>query len=200
MKNRATRPGASLGALLAAALVMLAACTPSLPSARPATSGPSATGPGPSAAVETPPPTPGASPGSVAEPCDLDDLKASHGQVEGAAGSRFTTVELVAAVGCAIDAFPAMGLRDAHGAILVGAAAAGPGRLDLHAGTTYESNVRLGNWCADEPAFPLDLEVRIGSGELAVTGGAFANAGDLPPCNGTGGPILEATGWVVSAS
>jgi hypothetical protein len=91
-----------------------------------------------------------------------------------------------------------MGLRDASGTILVGAASGGPGHIDLAAGGGYESNVRLANWCADQPDFPLKLEVVLGSEALAVTGGSFPEEGDLPPCSGDGGPILEASQWVAA--
>lgn len=131
--------------------------------------------------------------------CEVADLKATHGPSEGAAGSRLTKVVLVAAVRCSIDAFPALGLRDANGAILVGAPASGAGRIDLSPDASYESNVRLGNWCADEPRFPLTLEIIVGGLDLTVTGGSFPEAGDLPPCSGDGGPVLEATGWVLAS-
>jgi hypothetical protein len=135
---------------------------------------------------------------SGAPPCDLADLKASHGLVEGAAGSRLTTVVLVSAVACSIDAFPALGLRDAQGTILVGAAAGGSGRIDLVTGNPYETNVRLANWCASEPAFPLALEIVLGREAVPVTGSSFPDDGELPPCNGDGGPILEASQWVAA--
>jgi hypothetical protein len=158
----------------------------------------------PSLAATLPPPTaPPTSPATEAptEPaglaqCEPSDVKASHGLVEGAAGSRLTTVVLVAAVACSVDQFPAYGLVDADGSALVGSVAQGSGRLDLVAGEGYESNVRLANWCADEPAFPLALELHLATALETVTGGSFPDIGDLPPCNGdTQGPILEATAW-----
>ena len=42
---------------------------------------------------------------------------------------------------------------------------------------------------------PLELELITAAGELAVTGGSFPDEGDLPPCNGAGGPILDGTAW-----
>jgi hypothetical protein len=104
-------------------------------------------------------------------------------------------VVLVPVIPCSIDAYPALGLRDAAGAILIGAAAAGPGRIDLVAGGVYESAVRLANWCAPDPAFPLSLVLVLGGEEMTVTGLSFPDDGDLPPCNGDGGPILEGTAW-----
>ena len=139
--------------------------------------------------------TPVASAGAGSPACTALDLKASHDLVEGAAGSQFTTVLLVAAMRCSVDAFPAMGLRDANGAELVGSAAGGPGRIDLDPNVSYSSAVRLANWCNPEPAFPLALVVRIGSEEVGVTGSSFPDEGDMPPCNGGGGPILEAGQW-----
>jgi hypothetical protein len=107
-------------------------------------------------------------------------------------------VLLTAAIACSIDAFPALGLRDAQGTILVGSAAGGPGRIDLIAGAGYESNARLANWCSAPPAFPLALEVVLAGGAVPVTGSSFPAEGDLPPCNGDGGPILEASQWVAA--
>ena len=130
--------------------------------------------------------------------CTVADLKASHGLVEGAAGSRLTTVVLVAQVACSIDAFPAFGLRDAGGAALVGGTAGGSGTIDLDPNASFQSDVRLGNWCAPDPAFPLELRLKIGADEVAVTGSSFPEQGDMPPCNGDGGPILEAGAWAVS--
>ena len=129
-------------------------------------------------------------------PCAAADLKASHGLVEGAAGSVFTEVVLVSAVTCSVDAFPVLGLRDASGGALVGGTATGGGRLDLVAGTSYTSSVRLANWCLPEPAFPLALAIRLGQEELPVTGTSFPSEDSgMPPCNGEGGPILEGGAW-----
>lgn len=129
-------------------------------------------------------------------PCAVADLKASHGLVEGAAGSRLTEIVLVSAATCSIDAYPALGLRDADGSALLGGPAIGPGGIDLVPGVANVSQVRLSNWCAPEPAFPLSLEILIEGEGLPVTGGSFPEDGDLPPCNGDGGPILEASAWV----
>ena len=145
----------------------------------------------PATEVATPEPTSIA----AAPACAATDLKASHDLVEGAAGSRLTTVLLVAARTCSVDAFPAMGLRDAHGAELVGSAAGGSGRIDLDPNVSYSSAVRLANWCNPDPSFPLALVVRLGTGEVGVTGSSFPDQGDMPPCNGAGGPVLEAGAW-----
>lgn len=128
-------------------------------------------------------------------PCSVADLKASHGLVEGAAGSRLTEVVLVSATTCSIDAYPALGLRDAGGTALLSGPSLGPGGIDLVPGVATVSQVRLSNWCAPEPAFPLSLEILVGGAELPVTGGSFPDDGDLPPCNGDGGPILEGSAW-----
>ena len=127
--------------------------------------------------------------------CTAADLKASHGITDGAAGSLFTEVLLVSNSTCSIDAFPALGLRDSTGTAILGGASGGPGRIELTPGVPYTSNVRVSNWCADEPSFPLELELIVGSEEVAVTGGSFPEDG-VPPCNGEGGPILEGTEWV----
>jgi hypothetical protein len=129
-------------------------------------------------------------------PCLVADLKASHGLVEGAAGSRLTEVILVSSGTCSIDAYPTLGLRNADGAALLGGPAIGPGAIDLVPGVANVSQVRLSNWCAPEPAFPLELEVIVDGAELPVTGGSFPEDGDLPPCTGDGGPVLEGSAWL----
>jgi hypothetical protein len=151
--------------------------------------------PSPSAVATTAATAPGPSAVSAALACTAAELKASHDLVEGAAGSRLTTVLIVAASTCSVDAFPTMGLRDAGGAELVGSVAGGPGRIDLDPNVSYTSGVRLANWCNPEPAFPLSLVVRIGAEEVGVTGSSFPDEGDMPPCNGGGGPVLEAGQW-----
>jgi len=208
MNNRRGRLRARVAASLPARLIAVAllatgvlACAPAASSTAPA----AAPTPTPAAAATLPPtgrpitpsPTPPAT-ATTATTCAPADLKASHGLVEGAAGSRLTQVVLVSARTCSIDAFPALGLRDATDAALVGAPSSGPGRIDLVAGTAYSSNVRLANWCAALPAFPLTLEIVLGGAQLAVTGTSFPNDGDLPPCNGSGGPILEGTAWIAT--
>lgn len=134
--------------------------------------------------------------GSAGTPaCVVADLKASHGLVEGAAGSRLTEIVLVSSATCSIDAYPALGLRDADGDALLSGPALGTGGIDLVPGVANVSQVRLSNWCAPEPEFPLVLEVIVAGVELPVTGGSFPDDGDLPPCNGDGGPILEGSAW-----
>jgi hypothetical protein len=194
------RPRAAVSVLAAAFALGLLGCTPTPPASPAAVSAPAVTSAPtiePSTAPTVLPTTSGTAPAG-APACAAADLKASHGLVEGAAGSRITSVVLVAKVACAIDAFPAFGLRDANGAVLVGAAAGGPGRIDLDPDITYESSVRMANWCGSDPKFPLTLELEIGGEELAVTGSSFPEEGDMPPCNGGGGPVLEAGAWAVS--
>jgi hypothetical protein len=189
---------------LATALVLAVAvlgCGPS-PSPSPTIAGtPGATVPpiGPaSAPPETQVPVPTAIDTATAgtPPCAVADLKASHGLVEGAAGSRLTEVVIVAAGTCSIDAFPALALRDANGTALLSGPSIGPGGIDLVPGVAHVSQVRLANWCAPEPAFPLELAIIVAGAELPVTGGSFPDEGDLPPCNGDGGPILEGSAWL----
>ena len=199
VRRSAALPGVlAIAALLAA---VAAACTPAGPLASPAaipTPSPTVTLPPTPAVTPSPVPTPLVTTSAGTPACAVADLKATHGLVEGAAGSTLTEVVLVSAVACAIDAFPALGLRDGTGAALVGAPSAGPGRLDLAAGAAYSSQVRLANWCAPEPVFPLTLEIVLGDAALAVTGTSFPEEGGLPPCNGSGGPILEGTAWTAS--
>jgi hypothetical protein len=129
-------------------------------------------------------------------PCALADLKASHGLVEEDADSRLTEVVLVSADTCSVDAFPAVGLRDASGSPLVDSPSSGAGATDLVPGVAYTSEVRLANWCADEPDYPLALALVIGGAELAVTGSSFPEEGGLPPCGAGADPVLEATAWL----
>ena len=208
MADRRGRTSIRAAAQLAILGVVLAACGTSTPSASPAAEPPSpsieASTPIPTATIVPPtaaPPSPSPEPVETAPAgpaqCEPADIKASHGRVEGAAGSVFTEVELVAGVACSVDLFPAFGLKDANGSVLVGAAAQGPGRIDLVAGASYTSNVRLANWCADDPDFPLRFELIIAGETEEVTGATpFPDDGDIPPCNGqTTGRILEATSW-----
>jgi len=203
------RPGRAVLALATLLALALAGCSTTAPTILPTAPGPSGAGssvpPGATdvtSATEEPQPseepTPTLGPVSTAgtAACDPSDLKVSHGIVEGAAGSRLTEVVLVSASACSIDAYPALGLRDANGQALVGGAATGPGRIDLVPGTPYTSDVRLDNWCLAEPAFPLSLEVEVGGAEITVTGSSFPEQGDMPPCNGPSGPTLEANAWV----
>ena len=76
--------------------------------------------------------------------------------------------------------------------------AGGPGTIELDPNASYQSDVRLANWCAPDPSFPVTLELKIGAEEVAVTGSSFPEQGDMPPCNGDGGPLLEAGAWAVS--
>ena len=132
---------------------------------------------------------------SAAPACAATDLKASHDLVEGAAGSRLTTVVLVAASTCSVDLFPAMGIRGGDGTQLVASTSTGSGRIDLDPDLSYSSAVRFANWCGLEPESSLDLVIRVGADEVPVTGGSFPEPGDMPPCNGGGGPVLEAGQW-----
>ena len=205
MLDRGVRLAVRYGLSIVLGLSLLA-CSPT-PSATPASTSQAATAAPSGSPVATPAvsPTPvpqpspaGTTPTSVAPPCELSDLKASHGLVEGAAGSRLTTIDLVSAITCSVDAFPALGLRDAGGAPLVAGVVTGTGRIDLIGGVGYESKARLANWCAPEPRFPVALELFIAGGELPVRGPSFPEEGVLPACNGGGGPILEANGWIAA--
>jgi len=139
--------------------------------------------------------TPAATGISSAPACTAADLKASHDLVEGAAGSRLTTVVLVAATPCSVDLFPAMGIRIGDGTQLVGSTTTGTGRIDLDPNLSYSTDVRFANWCGLQPESSLDLVIRIGAEEVPVSGSSFPDPGDMPPCNGGGGPRLEAGQW-----
>jgi hypothetical protein len=194
------RPRFAASLLAGAAALGLIGCSPT-PSASPTASPTPTFTPAPTmepSAEPTVMPTTAATTTAGTAACTAADLKASHGLVEGAAGSRLTAVVLVAQVACSIDAFPAFALRDANGGALVGGTAGGPGTLELDPNASYQSDVRLANWCAPDPAFPVTLELRIGGEEVAVTGSSFPEEGDVPPCNGGGGPVLEAGAWAPS--
>jgi len=185
--------------IIAAVLTLgLAACTTtptSHPTAEPSIAATIAPSLPPETSVPTIAITPAPTQISAAPACTAADLKASHDIVEGAAGSRLTTVVLVAQATCSVDLYPAMGLRDGNGSELVGSTSGGAGKIDLDPDVSYSSAVRLANWCNPEPAFPVALVLRIGSDEVPVTGSSFPDEGDMPPCNGGGGPVLEAGPW-----
>src|SRR5262249_15499479 len=105
---------------------------------------------------------------------------------------------LVAAIKCSVDAFPAFGIRDANGRELVGSASAEPGRIDLDPNASYQSDVSFANWCGTDPQFPLTLELRLAGQRVGETDSSFPDEGDMPPCNGGGGPVLEGRAWAVS--
>lgn len=187
--------------LVAAVLALgLVACAPT-PASSPSVAPTAAETAIPTGTPTAPPPTtvPTGTATVGASACAAADLKASHGLVEGAAGSLLTSVILVSQVACSVALYPAFGLRDGNGAALLGGVAGGPGRIDLSPDASYESAVRLANWCAPDPTFPLALVLMVGADggveELAVTGSSFPDEGDMPPCNGGGGPILEAGAW-----
>jgi hypothetical protein len=134
---------------------------------------------------------------AAAPTCTAADLKASHDLVEGAAGSRLTTVVLVAATRCSVDLFPSFGIRVGDGSELVVSTSSGTGRLDLDPNASYSTDVRFANWCGLQPESSMDLVLRLASEEVPVTGSSFPDPGDMPPCNGGGGARLEAGQWTV---
>ena len=175
----------------------LLACTPTpseAPSVATVTQAPTTV---PTEASDAPTEAPTSAPTAIAAApaCSAADLKASHDLVEGAAGSRLTTVVLVAASTCSVDLFPAMGIRDANGTELVASTVTGSGRIDLDPDVSYSSPIRLANWCNPEPSYPLALVIRLGAEEVRVTGSSFPEEGGMPPCNGGGGADLEAGQW-----
>ena len=192
-------PRLLLGGFLGAVLV---ACGPAAPTASPvpaatdtATASPAATiSPTPTPATTVAPtPTPVAGIGI----CDVANLKASHGLIDGAAGSLFTDVVLVSDTDCTVDTSPSLGLQDKSGNALVTATPAGAGTIQLTAGDAYTSTVRIANWCGPDPAFPLALVLWIDADKLVVGGGSFPDGG-MPGCIGTGGVRLESNPWAVS--
>lgn len=129
-------------------------------------------------------------------PCERAELKASRAITEVDADDRTTEVVLVAAATCSVDAFPELVLRDADGRVLVTAGSAGPGGTDLVGGVAYTSQVRLSNWCLDEPAYPVTIGIVHAAATILVTGDSFPDEGDLPPCvHEDADPVLSGTAW-----
>jgi len=136
--------------------------------------------------------------GPAAGACRESDVELAHGRVDGAAGSRFTTLTLTVtgAAACRIPAAPTIELIDASGARLVQTAPAGPvTMMEVQVGTAVTSNVQLANWCDPPPAEPLSLSLVLDGVSLPVLGGPYPDPGGLPGCNGAGGPTFAATDW-----
>jgi len=131
-------------------------------------------------------------------PCELFDLKASHGLVEATNDTRSTEVVLVAAATCSVDAFPTFGLVDGKGGSIETGDGGGPGALDLVPGVAYRTEVTVTGWCLADPSFPVNLRLMTPTGALDVTGDAFLD-GDLPDCASGTGPTIEATAWEPAA-
>jgi hypothetical protein len=164
------------------------------------------------AACATPAPSPGftATPASTVEPsptelggttaaaCRESDVELVHGRVDGAAGSRFTTMTLTVtgAAACTVPLEPTIELIDATGAQLVETAPAGAvATMEMPVGTAVTSKVQLANWCDPPPAEPLTLSLVLDGVSMPVLGGPYPDPGGLPGCNGAGGPTFVATDW-----
>jgi hypothetical protein len=56
----------------------------------------------------------------------------------------------------------------------------------------------MGNWCGQEPAFPLRFELLTGGAAVKVTGGSFPEEGAFPQCSGeNAGTTFDAQPWEV---
>jgi hypothetical protein len=181
----------------AAALALVAACATPAPTPR-TTATPSPI-PGTTATpAPTVRPTPTEVNGTAAAACRQSDVELIHGRVDGAAGSRFTTMTLTAtgAAACTIPVTPTIELIDAGGARLAVTAPPGPvATMEVPVGTAVTSNVQLANWCDPPPAEPVTLTLVLDGVSLAVLGGPYPDPGGLPGCNGAGGPTFAATDW-----
>ena len=120
----------------------------------------------------TPAPTVRPSPTEVGSPASADctpaDIELAHGRIDGAAGSRFTTLTLTVTgpAACSLPGGPTVELVDAGGAILFTSAAAGASPIDLPPGATATSTIQLANWCTDPPAQPVTLTLVLGSATI----------------------------------
>ena len=114
-------------------------------------------------------PTPTEVGGTAAAACRESDVELIHGRVDGAAGSRFTTMTLTVtgAAACTIPVTPTIELIDAGGAQLAVTALPGPVvTMEVPVGTAVTSNVQLANWCDPPPAEPaLSFRIRVIRGE-----------------------------------
>jgi hypothetical protein len=154
------------------------------------------------AATATPGPTAEPSPtdvgGTATAACRQSDVELAHGRVDGAAGSRFTTLTLTVtgAAACTIPVSPAVELLDSAGARLLEATPAGAvAMFEVPVGTAVTSVVQLANWCDARPAEPLSLALVLDGVSVPVQGGPYPDPGGLPGCNGAGGPVFAATDW-----
>jgi hypothetical protein len=196
--------------MLAAALI-LAGCSTAVPTASPLPSLPPApsalpteaedTFDIPSLVPDTDPPEPTdndtGSPGTPA--CEVGSVKASHGLIESDGDDRTTEVVIVAADTCSVDAYPALLLEASDKQLLVHAAAAGAGAIDLVGGVAYTSQVSISNWCIDA-AFPVEIRIEHEGSAIVVTGDSFPDDANLPPCvHQDAHPVLNATAWAPKA-
>lgn len=131
-------------------------------------------------------------------PCEVFDLKVSHGLVEATPEARSTELVLVAGITCSIDASATLRMVDASGTSLATGEPGGSGALDLVPGVAYKSEVSVRSWCEDDPAFPVNLRLVVSTGEVDVTGDAFLD-GDVPDCVDGVVLTIEATAWEPAA-
>lgn len=192
--DRRLRPTSHLPWVAVALLV--AACTTTPPPS-------GATSPRTSASPGAPTPTPvgvsSDSPSGLVS-CDTPDLALEHGIADGAAGSRFTTLTLsvTGPEPCSLPAIPTVELIDVNGLrVMVGAPTGAVDTIDLQPGALAASTIQFSNWCVEPTAEPLSLRLEVGDGFAPVAGGPFPNPGQLPPCNGPGGPMLTGTAWAL---
>jgi hypothetical protein len=189
--DRLLRP-ISFPTLLGAAVLAVACASPTTSGSPP---GPSAT---PEAATPTPVALATESPNGAARPCTDADLTLEHGFADGAAGSRFTIMNLTVSgpEECSLPAIPTIRLVDATGEqVAIGAPAGEITTIEVQPGTVLQSTIQFNNWCEDVTAEPLTLVVIVDDLALPVSGGPFPNPGGLPPCMGAGGPLLESSPW-----
>ena len=123
----------------------------------------------------------------MVEPCTSEDLTAWLGVWGPAAGTDYSNVVILnrAGVHCRLATSPPLELRDAAGTLL---ATAEPGAdassaLDLGPGLAAIATIGLADWCGPAPRLPLQLELRIGTGRVAVLPTSEHSVIGIPSCN-----------------
>jgi hypothetical protein len=144
------------------------------------------TGPGVGAGSESP--SAEASPPAIGA-CGVLDVSLSAEPWGGAAGSRGTVVTVTLANGrypCALGGAVSALIEDASGTLLVSGQRASAGFVALEPNTAYTVGVAWSNWCADAPATPVTLALKLGGWPSAFEVPVPGALDSAPPCSGAG--------------
>jgi hypothetical protein len=119
-------------------------------------------------------------------PCLADDLLALAGSGGAAAGTWYTPIVLYndSSLDCVVAAEPQLELRDADGRTIVVTEPSGsmPASLVIPAGATALAQAGLADWCIPEPPLPLQVDVVVGDGRIAVVPSASGSSFGLDGC------------------